>query len=102
VIGWFRTGRISLSEGLKDPNIVPFWLGLFWPMSWEWRLRLTGARRHLPFLMLALAVVVLCWFYPSRIDQSVILSVTYGLFEYFFRRARTRGRNQGYYTRLGL
>ena len=101
-MGWFRTGRISLSEGLKDPNIVPFWLGLLWPMVWESPLRRTGARRRLPSLMLALALVVLCWFYPSRIDQIVIMSVTFWLVGYFFRRARTRGRNQGDYTRLGL
>ena len=59
-------------------------------------------RRLFPLFVLALLVAVLCWFYPTRIDQIVIMSVTYALFGYFIARARTRGRKQGDQTRLGL
>jgi hypothetical protein len=100
-MGWFRTGRISLSESLRDPNIVPFWLGLFWPLADWWR-RVAGARRLLPVVAFAFVLAVLCWLYPTRIDQIVIMNVTYALVWYFIGRARTRGRNQGDQTRLGL
>ena len=100
-VGWFKTGGISWRVGIREPNLVPFWLGLFWPMSDWWR-RLAGARRLLPVVAFAFVLAVLCWLYPTRIDQIAIMSVTYALVEYFISRARTRGRKQGDQTRLGL
>jgi len=100
-VGWFKTGGISWREGIREPSLVPFWLGLFWPMSDWWR-RLAGARRLLPVVAFGFVLAVLCWLYPTRIDQIVIMSVTYAVVEYFMGRARTRGRRQGDQTRLGL
>jgi hypothetical protein len=100
-VGWFKTGGISWREGIREPNLVGFWLGLFWPMFYWWP-RPAGARRLLLVVAFGFELAILYWLYPTRIDQIVIMSVTYAVVAYFIGRARTRGRNQGDQTRLGL
>jgi hypothetical protein len=93
-VGWFRTGRISWSEGIREPGLVPFWLGGFWPIWSEWRRRPAGERPHLTIVMCVpiLFAAVLCWFYPTRIDQAIILSLTFLILEPVFALTIARGK----------
>ena len=86
--GWFRTGRLSWSEGISTPDLVPFWLGLLWPMLSRWGTRPSSSRPHYATVMLVqiLGAALLCWFYPTRIYQVVSMSLTFLVLEPFIAR----------------
>jgi len=96
-VGWFKTGEISLREGIREPNLVPFWLGAFWPMWSQWRRKPSDTRPHLAVVMGVpiLVASVLCWIYPTRIVQVVVMSVTFFLLEPLFARVMTRTQRSG-------
>jgi len=91
-VGWFKTGGISWREGIREPNLVPFWLGAVWPAWSMWRRKPVDKRPHLAVVLCVPILIAagLCWFYPTRIDQVVVMSVTFFLLEPLFARITTR------------
>lgn len=93
-VGWFRTGRISWTESVKTPDLVPFWLVLSWSMWSEWRRKPVGERPHPAIVMVVpiLFAAVLCWFYPTQIDQVIIMSLVFLLIEPLMARSMARSQ----------
>lgn len=97
-LSWLETGRIvSWSDAWRSPALMPSWLGGFWPMWSHWRRKPADKRPRLAALMFLwiLVTAVICWFYPTRIDQVIVLSVTYFLMEPLIARVIARSRRSG-------
>ena len=93
-VGWFKTGGISWRQGIREPGLVGFWMGAFWPMWSQWRRKPADTRPHLAVVMSApiLVASVLCWIYPTRMLQVVVMSLTFFFLEPLFARIMKRSQ----------
>ena len=82
-VGWLHTGRFSWSEGIETLDPVMFWLTLLCVMLSHWRSRSSNSRPHFATVMFVQIMVaaLLCGFYPTRIDQVLITSLTFLVLE---------------------
>jgi hypothetical protein len=91
-IGWMETGHIvSWSNAWKSPALMPFWLG-YWPLWSQWRRKPADNRPHLAIVMCVpiLITATLCWFYPTRTGDVILLSVLYFSMEPLIARVIAR------------